>query len=156
MEVSARSGPSLGVAGGSPQARGGHGGCPYCAGKRVSVTNSLSSLYPDVAAQLDPEHNNGITADQIIAGSQKKYAWRCPQGPDHRWTAAVVYRTSAESGCPCCANQKVSVTNSLAALYPTIAAQLDPERNNGITADQIVAGSHEKYWWRCPQGPDHV
>jgi hypothetical protein len=39
--------------------------------------------------------------------------------------------------------------------FPGVASQLDSDRNGGITADQITAGSHLKYWWRCDKGPDH-
>jgi hypothetical protein len=28
--------------------------------------------------------------------------------------------------------------------------------NGGITADQIIAGSHTRFWWRCQNGPDHI
>ncbi|WP_369076660.1 zinc-ribbon domain-containing protein [Paractinoplanes deccanensis] len=31
-----------------------------------------------------------------------------------------------------------------------VAAQLDPEGNNGLLASKIVFGSNAKVWWRCP------
>jgi hypothetical protein len=37
--------------------------------------------------------------------------------------------------------------NSLASLYPEVAAQLHPSMNGEITADQIVAGSGKNSWW---------
>ena len=77
------------------------------------------------------------------------------EGPDHECEVVVYSRTYADHGCPCCAGKQVSVTNSLATLFPHIASQLDPEKNNGVTADQIIAGSHTKYWWKCSRGPDH-
>ena len=43
----------------------------------------------------------------------------------------------------------------LSVSHPDVAAQWHPERNGEITASQIVAGSHKKYWWVCPEGPDH-
>ena len=43
----------------------------------------------------------------------------------------------------------------LSVSHPDVAAQWNPERNGEITASQIVAGSHKKYWWECPEGPDH-
>jgi hypothetical protein len=131
-------------------------GCPCCTGQKVSVTNSLVALYPAVASQLDPELNDGVTAGQVLAGTQKKYWWRCDKGPDHVWAASVRDRAGRGNGCPCCRGLQVSVTNSLAVLYPEIASQLDPERNGSVGADKIVAGSGKKYWWRCDKGPDHV
>lgn len=128
-------------------------GCAYCACKKVSVTNSLATRFPAIAAQLDPDRNGGPTAEQIVAGSNQKVWWRCPAGPDHVWRAAVNDRTRIGSGCPCCAGQRLSVTNSLGARFPAIAEQLDPDRNDGLTADQILAGSNARAWWRCPLIP---
>jgi len=134
---------------------GGGNGCSCCAGKKVSVTNSLATLFPAIAAEWHPTRNGELTPDQVVAGSNQKFWWRCPQGPDHEWEATLVSRTSGESGCPCCAGQKVSVTNSLATQFPAIAAEWHPTKNGELTPDQVVAGSHKKFWWRCPQGPDH-
>lgn len=131
-------------------------GCPFCAGRRLSVTNSLAARYPHVAAQLDPDLNNGVTADQIVAGSGKKYWWRCDQAPDHVWEASANTRTGRGRGCPYCSGNKVSVTNNLAARYPHVAAQLDPMLNPGVTADQIMPGSTKRYWWRCTVHNAHV
>jgi len=131
-------------------------GCPCCSGRQASITNSLAALFPDVADQLDPDRNDGVTPDQIVAGSNKKYWWVCPVAPDHIWHTAASNRTSNSTGCPCCAGQQASITNSLASLFTDVAAQLHPDRNNGVSADQIVAGSHKKYWWVCPVAPDHI
>ena len=115
---------------------------------------SIRVSHPEVAAQLHPTKNNGLTAEQIVAGSRKKYWWVCPEGPDHEWDAFVSNRTLNGNGCPCCAGKQVSVTNSLTN-YTDVAAQLHPTKNEGVTPDQIIAGSNKKYWWKCPEGPDH-
>jgi len=77
--------------------------------------------FPDVAAQWHPTKNGDLTPDQVIAGSTKKVWWTCDKGTDHEWDATPDHRTRMRSGCPYCAGQKVSVTNSL-SLYPEIAA----------------------------------
>jgi hypothetical protein len=130
-------------------------GCRFCHGKQASVTNSLASLYPSVAIQLDPEKNNGVTAEQVVAASATKYWWRCPEGPDHEWENQARHRTERDQGCPCCRGYKLSITNSLSSLFPDVAQQLHPYKNNGATADQILSGTHSRYWWKCPEGPDH-
>ena len=38
---------------------------------------------------------------------------------------------------------------TLAAQNPTLASELDPHRNPGITPDSVAAGSPRKAWWRC-------
>jgi len=40
-------------------------------------------------------------------------------------------------------------TVSLASEFPTIAVELHPDKNHGITADRIHPGSHAKYVWIC-------
>ncbi len=58
-------------------------GCPYCAGQRASVTNSLATLYPNAASQWHPTKNENLTPDKVPAGSQKKAWWKCPNINGH-------------------------------------------------------------------------
>jgi hypothetical protein len=48
----------------------------------------------------------------------------------------------------------VSSTNSLAAKYPLIAAELDTTAS-GLTADDVVAHSHKRLHWQCSIAPSH-
>ncbi len=129
-------------------------GCPCCSGKKLSVTNNLASCYPELAAQWHPTKNGHLTPDQVLKGSHHKVWWKCPNGSDHEWEAEVRTRVKG-IGCRYCAGQKASVTNSLASLYPEIAAQWHPTRNGTLTPDQVPAGSAKKVWWKCPKGSDH-
>ena len=80
-----------------------HGqGCPFCAGKRISVTNALTSLFHDVAIQWHPTKNGDLTPDKIAGASSKKVWWQCPNDGEHEWQATVANRTYSESGCPYC------------------------------------------------------
>ena len=131
-------------------------GCPCCAGKKVSVTNSLAAMNPDIAAQWHPTENGDETPETTLNGMYKKVWWKCPNGPDHEWQAMVSNRTSTgKNGCPCCAGQKLSVTNSLAAMSPDVAAQWHPTENGDETPESTINGTHKKAWWKCPNGPDH-
>jgi hypothetical protein len=56
---------------------------------------------------------------------------------------------------PFCNGRRVSVTNSLAALHPTVAAQWHRTKNGNTTPEQVVAGSHIKFWWQYPEAPEH-
>jgi ssDNA-binding Zn-finger/Zn-ribbon topoisomerase 1 len=40
-------------------------------------------------------------------------------------------------------------TVSLASEFPTVAAELHPDKNHGITAERIHPGSHAKFVWTC-------
>src|SRR5262249_55279086 len=111
--------------------------------------------FPDVAADWHPTRNGNLSPDQVVAGSQRKVWWLCPRSEDHEWQAALGHRTRGRRGCPYCAGQKVSVTNSLASIYPSIADECHPTKNGDLTPDKVVAGSNKKFWWRCPKAPDH-
>lgn len=135
--------------------RGG-GACPFCLGRRLSVTNSLQKRFPAIAAELHRSKNGELTADKIYAGSTAEVWWQCPRSKDHEWKVPVNKRTSTNAGCPFCAGRRVAPSNSLACVAPHVAVQLHPTKNKGVLAHDLFAGSHMKVWWRCPKGPDHV
>ena len=120
-------------------------GCPCCAGQKLSVTNSLATVAPEVAAQWHATKNGDTTPADVVANSHKKYWFTCDAGPDHEWEAALSSRVSNGRGCPCCANRKASVTNSLASLKPAAAAMWDHEANSPLTPSCVVAGSTKVY-----------
>jgi hypothetical protein len=49
----------------------------------------------------------------------------------------------------------VSITNSLAALAPAVAATWHPEKNGLRTPNDVVIGSGKRAWWRCAVNPGH-
>ena len=130
-------------------------GCPFCAGQRVSTTNSLSTRVPAVASEWHPTKNAGVSPVDVAWSSGAKVWWKCPRGEDHEWRATVNARTSAKTGCPFCTGQRLSVTNSIAAAAPDLAAQWDASRNERAPSDVSIS-STRKVWWRCASGPDHV
>lgn len=75
-------------------------GCPFCAGKRASKTNSLISLFPDVSKQWDYKRNQNINIKEIIADSHKSVWWICECG--FKYETAVIKRTKFSKGCPKC------------------------------------------------------
>ncbi|SDY62568.1 Protein of unknown function [Geodermatophilus africanus] len=127
-------------------------GCPACAGRQASITNSLAARFPELAEQFDVTAN-GTTSDLVVATTSELLWWACPVAPDHRWRARGAARV-AGTGCPACFGRQVSITNSLAN-HPHLAAQFDVVANGGRTPDRIVAGTPEKLWWMCPVAPDH-
>lgn len=130
-------------------------GCPCCAGKKVSVTNMLA-LQPDLAAQFDHTANAPDTPRTLTRNSRKRVTWRCPNGPDHQWRTAVANRALHGHGCPFCAGNQVSITNSLATTCPQAAAQLNPDLNHGLSSHDVTAGSGRQVVWSCPAGYGHT
>lgn len=132
----------------------GFSGCPACAGRQVSTTNSVAALFPEVAAQWHPTRNGSLTPSDVTAGTGAYAWWTCDRGPDHEWRAVVVSRTKGGSGCPACAGLQASVTNSVAT-HPVLADEWHPTKNLPLTADGVVASTSKKLWWRCAEDPSH-
>jgi Probable Zinc-ribbon domain len=121
------------------------------------MLGAVASLadFPHLVAQLDPKKNGPLAPRSITAGTHRKLWWRCPEGPDHLWEAAVRDRVGRGTGCPFCVGHAVSVTNSLARRLPEIARQWHPTKNGELRASDVVLQSQIDVWWKCPGGPDH-
>lgn len=74
-------------------------GCPYCAGKRATLSTSLLTMFPLVAQEWHPNKNGELTPDQVLPGSGLVVWWRCEQG--HKWPARIQHRANG-IGCPYC------------------------------------------------------
>lgn len=132
--------------------------CPYCANRRVlKGFNDLSSVCPEVAKEWHPTKNGKIKPDQILSSNSKKYWWKCDKG--HEYQAVLNNRVSngkRKNGCPYCAGRKVlKGFNDIATVRPEIVEEWDVEKNGGVLPSQVLAGTHSKYWWRCPVGHEY-
>lgn len=119
--------------------------CPNC----TLLPNSVDNVRPEITGQWDTERNGERTPWNTAAGSTLKAFWRCQAGPDHVWQAKVYKRALERNGCPYCANRRLSVTNSLKAIYPELAKLMNKEDNDGIGAAEIIAATKEPLYWRC-------
>lgn len=123
--------------------------CPICSNQKVVLSNCLATTHPHLAKEWHPILNDK-TPYEVVAGSNKKVWWKCPEGEDHEWLVAPNHR----KGCPICSNQKIVKSNCLETTHPELARQWDSEKNE-ITPRDVVAGSNKPYWWKCDKGDDH-
>jgi hypothetical protein len=124
-------------------------GCPFCANRRVSITNSLATLFPDIASEWSYESNGTVTPARVVATATRNVWWRCRHDRLHVWRASVRDRTRDLASCPFCSNRRVCASNSLLANQPVIAAEWHPTRNGALAPDRVTAGSAKRVWWRC-------
>ena len=97
-------------------------GCPYCAGKLVSETNSLSAMGGEkLLSEWDKNKNKDLNPSEILAGSHSKAWWICDKG--HSWEAEIRSRVSG-AGCPFCSNQssvpEVRILSELEFIFPDV------------------------------------
>jgi Probable Zinc-ribbon domain len=106
---------------------------------------------PHLLAQWHPTKNGGFQlSDYGSTNSTQKSWWMCPTDETHIWDALIITRANMGAGCPFCAGQKFSASNSLAVCLPEIAVDLDNSKNQK-TAEEITPGSSEKMWWKCAE-----
>ncbi|KAL3144793.1 hypothetical protein ABBQ38_001905 [Trebouxia sp. C0009 RCD-2024] len=135
-----------------------HGcGCPKCSSKNRATQSqpTFAEAQPAELAEWDYEHNDaeGFQPDNVTLGSAKQVHWicsRCPRGQPHHWTAMPKHRIGQGTGCAVCAGHQVCVCNSLESLVPSVAAELDVNKN-GFAPAEITAGSRKEVWWRTPE-----
>lgn len=127
-------------------------GCPYCMGRKAwPGENDLASQRPDLAAQWHPTKNRDRTPADVTVGGHYKAWWICEKG--HEWQAIVKSRAINGTGCPVCANRKLTPgENDLAATHPELARQWHPTKNGTLTPRDVVAGSRRRVWWICGKG----
>ncbi len=131
-------------------------GCPFCANQRLSVTNRLSSIRPDLVSEWHPIKNGNLTPDDITAGGgHVKHWWQCLTTSHHEWQATASDRI-ADHGCPYCSGNKLAPENSVAAVSPELVEEWDYEKNAPVRPNQVSRGSNVKYWWRCKADPTHL
>lgn len=122
-------------------------GCPNCAGKVPNETNSLVSLYPEIAKQYSPKNNLPVEAMTCI--SHRKVWWKCDVNTEHEWEAMVMNRVRQKDGCPYCSGRYATKENNLAVKYPELAAEFNLEKNFPLTPYTVTPSSPRKFWWKC-------
>lgn len=114
------------------------------------IKQSLSFLYPTTAQDWHPTRNGDKFPFDFSYGSKFGVWWRCKRG--HYWKNTIGHRSSGGQVCPFCKNIKACYDNNLSALYPKAAVSFHPTRNNAATPLDFLAGSSNKYWWKCEKG----
>lgn len=124
-------------------------GCPYCANQKLSVTNSLVNLRPDMAKEFMEKRNKKKVKD-IIAGGATPYWWQCQKNPKHTWKVSLNSRLPYDTSCPKC---EIGDTIDLRH-YPKVLAQFDHKRNKDV--DPYKLSIKNKVHWKCKVGKDHL
>ncbi len=122
--------------------------CPFCRGDMASVTNNLYTI-PHLAEEFHKSKNGSLRPEDINVATTKSIWWKCAKGSDHEWKQKVSIRVGWQYGCPFCANKKVSITNSLATLFPKVAREWHPTKNEHLKPSEVLAGSAMAPWWLC-------
>jgi hypothetical protein len=138
-----------------PERRGETGKMPTCHLCRgwivVAGVNDIATTDPEIATELDPDLNGGLTAEHISANSKQTYIWRCP-AKNHPYPATASNRTKAKSKCPVCLNRLiVPGINDLATTHPDIVAEIHPSELARTSAMKLTSNSEMLIDFLCPK-----
>jgi len=129
-------------------------GCPVCENKKVVLSNCLATTHPEIAKEWHRTKNGELTPFDIVAGSNKKFWWKCPKGDDHEWVASSNKRLGG-AGCHICWGRKVVKSNCLATTHEQISTEWHPTKNGDLTPNDVSIESNKKVWWKCSKGKNH-
>ena len=115
----------------------------------ASVRGRRLADYPDLLLEWAWDGNADLDPAALAAGSHERVAWRCLLDPAHVWETRVADRTYHDSACPFHMGVRVHPAESLAALYPWLAAEWHPTANE-LRPDQVTRASAREIVWRCP------
>ena len=116
--------------------------------RAITKLHNLATEFPDAAQYWSDR--NPVDPSQVAPFSNKWAWWICDQG--HEYDATVV-KVAQGRRCPYCAGKRIFPGfNDLATVYPEIAKDLDDEKNDGLTADNIFARSSKRLWFKCEKG----
>jgi hypothetical protein len=125
-------------------------GCPGCSGRRLSKENNFAVKCPHLVPEWHPDKNGTLTPHDVPPRGKIKIWWVCEYG--HEWKATTGNRYSG-TGCPDCAEKRVSTKHNLAFKYPDLLTEWHPEKNQDLQPDQVTPGNSDKrIWWKCKKG----
>lgn len=125
-------------------------GCPFCVGQRTLPDETFAVLYPKQFREWHPTKNAHLDPTVLSPSSQERVWWQCSNDPSHEWDTMLFVRTKrGDKGCPYCAGRRASAKNSLATVFPSIAAEWHPTKNGNLTPRDVTAKNHRRVWWKC-------
>ncbi len=126
-------------------------GCPYCSNRKVCKSNSLETLFPQIARQWNYEKNGDLLPSEVTKGSDKEVWWICDKG--HEWKTRVYCRTGAKpTNCPYCSGKYFTEETSLKNRYPELVNIWNFEKNGNEGPENFSFSSNKIVWWKCNKG----
>lgn len=125
--------------------------CPICTNHYAHPGYNLAILHPHLEAELDRNKHPDINLATFLPSSNVKLFWNCVHG--HSFQQQIINRVN-QNGCSVCNRKKVIPETSFLAIYPDIAAQLDPVAS-GFNASEVSPHSSRRGHWICSKFPSH-
>tara|TARA_R110002049_G_scaffold288423_1_gene470935 strand:- start:116915 stop:118834 length:1920 start_codon:yes stop_codon:yes gene_type:complete len=109
----------------------------------------------ELAEEWHPTKNVKFQRDEVPYNSSYRAWWRCKRDDRHEWPAIVATRAIDKQGCPFCSGRKVLPEDSIAELYPDVAAEFHPTKNGDLRPEEFAPQSNIRLWWLCSRDSSH-
>jgi len=113
----------------------------------VEVMKKKLIEYPELIKEWHYKKNLNVNINNISRGTNLKVWCICKK--EHEYISGVYNRTTIKTGCPYCANQKISKTNNLKFRYPEIVEEWNFKKNKDLLPQNIFPNTNKKVWWKC-------
>lgn len=123
------------------------GNCPICSKKKAGKNNNLKTLRSDLCEEWDYEKNK-IDPENVTQFSNKSAYWVC-KICGYEWKTNTIAERANGNGCSACSGRVVTDKNKLSILYPEIALEWHPTKNETLTLNDVSYGMGKKVWWLC-------
>ncbi|PYC99898.1 hypothetical protein B4U78_013780 [Microbacterium esteraromaticum] len=127
------------------------GSCTFCSRQKVHRDTSLAATHPLVAARWHESMNGALTPHDVLSGSGAKAWFVCAEGHSYH---APIHGQTIGKGCNVCAGKAVNAQNSLRTMYPVLAGEVHPTKNDAWNADNVTGKSGRTLIWICAEGHD--
>ena len=108
--------------------------------RKVQMKTYIADI-PDLLVEYSDR--NKLPPDQVIAGTGKKVWWKCSKC-GYEWQTSGHSRVQGWSRCKEC----ILKEKSMAVTHPELAKEL-MEKESGVKATEIMAGTKKELWWKC-------
>mgnify|MGYP004603416443 FL=1 len=118
--------------------------------KNVTYANCLATNNEKLSQEWHLSKNNGLTPLDVTIHSGRKVWWKCNKG--HEWQAVIASRSKG-SNCPYCSGRyAIKGENDLETVYPQLANEWHPTKNNPLKPNDVTKSSTKIVWWKCNEG----
>jgi hypothetical protein len=132
--------------------------CPFCSHQRLSITNCLETINPELSKEWNYDLNLDITPKNVSPNTEKKVWWTCLRDKNHIWEAYIHVRNRGTS-CPYCtltpqSKQELTITFELIQFFKDINPRGFKTKINGkvrsvdiyIPCFQLAIEFDGSYW----------
>jgi very-short-patch-repair endonuclease len=113
----------------------------------LPIHSAFHAASPIIKKEWHPTKNKPLTLRNFYKYSRHKAWWLCKN--NHEWEAIIGSRMYYQPKCPECTNRKVGIDNNLEVVYPQIAKEWHPTKNEKLKPNEVTFRSKTIVWWLC-------